>query len=129
MLFADKIFYFNFSNTHGFADSQTFIWVLTQSLSPLIIVLGALMRPYKITYLVPVYYYTIQLYWIFDPQLTLDDSLLHVYAGGVCVFVALASVIINNFFNRSIQNRATKINVLEEMLDLSMNIKNKRADE
>lgn len=87
------------------------------------------MRPYKITYLVPVYYYTIQLYWIFDPQLTLDDSLLHVYAGGVCVFVALASVIINNFFNRSIQNRATKINVLEEMLDLSMNIKNKRADE
>jgi hypothetical protein len=125
MLFSDKIFYFNLTNTHGFADSQTFVWVLTQSLSPLLIVLGALLRPYIISYLVPVYFYTIQLYWVFDPNLKLDDSLLHVYAGGVSILIAIVTILINKYFRKNLAVADMKITLLEEMLDLSMEINRK----
>ena len=125
MLFSDKIFYFELDNNHGFQDSQTFIWVLTQSLSPLIIVLGSLLRPYRSAYLVPVYFYTIQLYWVFDTSLKIDDQLLHVYAVGVTVFIAICAWLINRFFIKSVNQRNNKITFLEEMLDLSMEI-NKR---
>jgi len=129
ILFSDKIFYFELSNTHGFADSQTFVWVLTQSLSPLLIVLAALIRPYKVSYLVPVYFYTIQLYWVFDPALKLDDYLLHVYAIGVCFFIATAVLFINRFFNRTIAQKEARISLLEEMLDLSIELNKRKKDE
>jgi len=85
ILFTDKVFYFELNNTYGFKSSQAFIWVLTQTLSPLILVLGAVFKPYKISFLIPVYFYSIQLYWVFRPDIQFDDSLLQVYAIGCCL--------------------------------------------
>tara|TARA_R100001369_G_scaffold47280_2_gene73677 strand:- start:1709 stop:2095 length:387 start_codon:yes stop_codon:yes gene_type:complete len=126
ILFLDKVFYFELSNTHGFADSQTYIWVLTQSLSPLLIVVGSIFKPYKSAYLIPVYFYTIQLYWVFDTSLKIDDALLHLYALGVVFFTAITAYFINKYFRKAMRDRADKITLLEEMLDLNRFIKDKK---
>lgn len=86
MLFIDKISTFGITATFGYSDVQTMIWVLMQTLSPMILCFASLFKPYKIVYFGTIYFYFIQLYWVVYPDsLHLDDSLLNVYALGFCV--------------------------------------------
>ena len=126
MLFSDKIFYFSLDNTFGFSDTQTFIWVLSQSLSPVLLILGSVLRCYRISYTVPLYFYFIQLYWVFDASLKIDDVLLHIYAIGVVLFFCISALIISKIFTKALNERATKLNLLESMLDLSITISEKK---
>ncbi len=117
-LLSDKVFNFELENDYGFGDAQTFIWVLTQSISPLLLILGANFNPYKLAYTIPVYLYAIQLYWVFDTSLQFDDALLHVYAlGCVTVFVLLVRFI-HSKLHKARQERASRISLLERILDL-----------
>lgn len=95
LLFSDKVTTFGITETYGFKSAKTFIWVLTQTLSPLLLCFGAYLRAYKVSYFAPIYIYFIQLYWVFNARvLGLDDVLLHVYAFGFCIasFITLAFV-------------------------------------
>ncbi|TYP74238.1 hypothetical protein BD809_10456 [Aquimarina intermedia] len=88
MLFTDKISTFGIEETFGFSDVQTMLWVLCQTLSPMFLCFGAMLKPYKFVYFVPLYFYFIQLYWVIYPDVYhLDDALLHVYAFGFCILV------------------------------------------
>lgn len=119
ILITDKIYpNLQLSNNYGYQDTQTFIWVLSQTLSPFLILIAVFLKPYRISYMVPVYLYFIQMYWVFDPSLKWDDKLLHLYASGVVIsFIVLAiggSYIIQRAHNR----KAQKIQLLNSMLDL-----------
>lgn len=108
------------AETYGFADTQSFIWVFTQSISPLILMLGLIFRPYKIAITIPVYMYFIQLYWVFSPGVRFDDIYLQTYAiGAVAGFVALV-VTINWFFHNASDQRQRTIGQLEKALDLDL---------
>jgi len=87
ILFTDRVTTFGITNTYGFKDPETFIWIVSQSFSPILLAIGAMMRPYRVFYFVPVYIYSIQIYWVFDPTLQVDDPLLHLYAAGCSVGV------------------------------------------
>lgn len=120
ILFTDKIFSFELAETYGFADTQTFLWVFNQSISPLFIILGLIFRPYKIAIVIPVYMYFIQLYWVFNPAVRFDDVLLQTYAlGAVAGFIALV-VAINWFFHKASDQRQKTIGQLERALDLDL---------
>ncbi len=121
-LLSDKVFTFTLENNFGFEDTQTFLWVLTQSVSPLLLVVGANFKPYKLAYIFPVYLYSIQLYWVFDSGLYLDDPLLHVYAFGcVVVFIFLIRLIHIKLY-KARQERTSRISLLERILDLYIKI-------
>ncbi|MFD0862513.1 hypothetical protein ACFQ1M_09870 [Sungkyunkwania multivorans] len=120
ILFLDKVFYFEFDNNFGFKDTQTFIWVFTQSVSPMLLTLGALLRAHKLSYCIPVYFYAIQMIWVFDPTIKLDDALLHVYAIG-CVFIFFCLMIFIQFaFRLAFKRRNSQIAFLEEFGDLAI---------
>lgn len=120
ILFADKVFPYELSNNHGFADSQTFIWVFSQTLAPLLLVLGLVFRPYFIAITIPVYIYFIQMYWIFAPGVRFDDGLLQAYAiGTVAGFVTLIAAI-NWYFHNATNQRQRTISQLERALDLDL---------
>ena len=120
ILFADKIFPYQLSNNYGFADTQTFIWVLCQTLAPLLLIIGLVFRPYFISIIIPVYIYFIQLYWVFSPGVRFDDALLQVYAiGTVAGFVTLI-VAINWYFHHATNQRQRTISQLEKALDLDL---------
>ncbi|WP_271784523.1 hypothetical protein [Aquimarina algiphila] len=97
ILFADKVashFNFNLVNNFGYHDTETLIWVLSQTLSPLIILIASLFNPFKIAYLITIYTYTVQLYWVFQPNVTFDNFYLQVYAFGACTSFLLLSYMI-----------------------------------
>jgi len=122
ILLSDKVFTFKLENNFGFEDTQTFLWVFSQSISPVLLILGANFKPYKLAYIFPVYLYSIQLYWVFDSGLYLDDPLLHVYAlGSVVVFVLLVRFI-HIKLHKARQERTSRISLLERILDLYIKI-------
>lgn len=99
ILFSDKVLTFELENKFGFNKTSTFIWVVSQTLSPILMLLASVFKPYKTSYLIPVYIYTIQFIWIFQPQIRFDNYYLQTYAIGACIgFIALMYVInrINN---------------------------------
>lgn len=117
-LFTDKIITYEFQNLYGFADSQTFLWVASQTIGPIIFCIAAMFKPYKISYSIPIYFYTIQLYWIFDPSLKMDDLLLHVYAAGAVLLFLVIVRMINMYVFRASEEHLQQVRVLESLLDL-----------
>ncbi len=92
LLYLDKVIvYFGIEggNTFGFNDLETFVWILTQSLAPLLMIFAYPFRPYLTSFLIPVYCYAVQLVWIFQPEYTFDHMFLQAYAMGSCILFFL----------------------------------------
>jgi cytochrome c biogenesis protein CcdA len=123
ILFTDKVINLELTNNFGFKDSQTFIWAFTQTISPMILALGAAFRPYRLSYAIPVYFYFIQLYWVFNTQI--DDTLLHIYALGCSLGFILLILLVDRFLKRANHARNSKLTFLEKALDLSINLSRK----
>ena len=72
-------------------DFETYVWFLSQTISPMILMFGASLKPKNLMYAVPVYCYMLQLYWILmDYKIVNDDHLLQVYVIGTSVLVLAA---------------------------------------
>lgn len=100
LLFSDKILEalgIEGSNTFGFSSFSNFVWVFTQSIAPVLMILGFLLKPYFLSFLIPVYCYAIQVIWVFDPNLSYNNPSLHVYAIGSCILFLLLAVFINKY--------------------------------
>ena len=111
------------NNLYGFYDTQTFIWTLTQSFSPLLLIIGVVLRPYLIALSIPFYTFTIQLIWIFNPiRYKIDDPLLHLYALGSAFLFTIAAYIINSQINKAIKVENYKMTFLERTFDLSIKL-------
>ncbi|OEK08088.1 hypothetical protein A8C32_14730 [Flavivirga aquatica] len=132
LLFLDKILSLTGiegSNTFGFSNYSNFIWVLTQGIAPIILALGILLRPYFLSVLIPVYCYSIQIIWIFQPQYYYDNEYLHFYAIGSCFIFVLLFLFINKVSrikhknNLEIEQFIEKANTFMKEVDKSL-IKN-----
>ncbi|MFC7774069.1 hypothetical protein [Flavobacterium sp. GCM10027622] len=120
----DKIYTFHFTNNYGFYDSQTLVWTFTQMIAPIILILGFTLNPFKISFTVPVYLYSVQIYFIFS-SLTSDKGLVHLYAiGSVLLFIVC--VIVFNFIFKEERSKEEQITALEALLDLHIAIHAKK---
>ncbi len=100
LLFSDKILAalgIEGSNTFGFHNFSNFIWVFTQSIAPVLMIIGFLLKPYFLSLLIPVYCYAIQVIWVFDPNLSYNNPSLHVYAAGSCILFLILAIFINKY--------------------------------
>ncbi|MEM8506192.1 MAG: hypothetical protein AAF717_00120 [Bacteroidota bacterium] len=107
----------------GFKSPTSFIWSFFQSLTPLVLIFAFFFKPYRISYLIPIYIFSIQLYWVFDPSYQMDNPLLHVYAiGAVIGFIGLV-VIINVALHKARKEETGRRELTNLLLDL--HLKNK----
>ncbi|MEM9687773.1 MAG: hypothetical protein AAF934_12765 [Bacteroidota bacterium] len=100
LLFSDKILEalgIEGSNTFGFTNFSNFVWVFTQSIAPVVMIVGFLLKPYILSLLIPIYCYTIQVVWIFDPNMSYNNPSLHIYATGSCIIFLILAVFINKY--------------------------------
>ncbi|MFL1896201.1 hypothetical protein ACJRPK_10900 [Aquimarina sp. 2-A2] len=131
ILFTDKIATFNLTEIYGFADEQTLVWLVSQTLSPIILCIGVMLSPYKFSYFAPIYINFIQMYWIFNPEAyQLDDALLHVYAFGFCivvfVFIIFVVKVLNLIHN---ENKVLIRNIKKLTRHIAITIKGKYIKE
>jgi uncharacterized membrane protein len=85
ILFTDKVTTFGLTESFGYRNPETFIWMVSQSISPIMLCVGAMLKPFRFFYFVPIYVYFIQVYWAFDHELQVDDPILHIYAVGFSI--------------------------------------------
>lgn len=127
ILFSDKVTTFGITETYGFKSTKTFIWVITQTISPLLLCFGAFLGAYRLSYFAPIYIYFIQLYWVFNArELGLDDGLLHIYALGFCITTFIALVFISFLIKQlSKTNRILLSNIQKLTRHIGIDIKRK----
>lgn len=95
ILFTDKVTDFQLENNYGFKSTKTFIWVLCQTISPFLMAFASVFKPFKTSYLVPIYIYVIQIYWVFKPSVQFDDYYIQSYAVGACVLFLLFTYMVS----------------------------------
>jgi hypothetical protein len=113
ILYLDKVFKYldiEFVIPNKFVEAgivfQTFIWLWSQTLAPILIISGAMFRPYKLSYLIPLFCYSLQLYLLAFDTRVVDDTYIGLYAFGT--FVLILSVILgikwllHNLFQRKL---------------------------
>ncbi len=118
-LYLDKIFVFfniELSNNHGYSQTEEFIWSLSQTISPIIMVIGLYLKPYKEALIIPLFCYIIQLWFVLDSNLTVDRALTWVYVTGTLIFIILLVVGIQRFLNRKKQLSELKQRVMEKII-------------
>ena len=116
LLYLDKILVFSgvdSDSNFGFTTFYNFIWVLTQSVAPILLIIGSYFRPYKSSFLVAIYCYAVQIVWIFNPQ-HYDDLLFTLYSSFGLFIIILAIVIL---INRIIQMFNQKKSEDQEFID------------
>lgn len=96
LLVLDKIFDIldiESSHTFGYSNFSNFIWAFTQSVAPILMIIGFYMKPYKISFIVPVYCYCLQLIWVFGISHS-DQNMQYLYAFGISLlYVVLVFVL------------------------------------
>ena len=124
-LFSHKFIWWEFENNFGFGDTATFVWMVSILLCPMIaIFLGLVFKPFKTSYLVYVYLYTVQLYWLFSNQSNVDDYLLHVYATGAVAITIFLGYVISKakmMHDRSVIEANERIRLNEQKLEILKN--------
>ncbi|WP_340065161.1 hypothetical protein [Ascidiimonas aurantiaca] len=121
VLYLDKVFeYYNieFLIPNKFHETGLnftgFLWILAQTISPLLIILGSILRPYYFSYLIPVYCYILQLYFIlFDYQIV-DNHYITFYSLGTFILIVLVfhgiKELLYYMFRRKISKIKNQIN-------------------
>ncbi|QYS86284.1 hypothetical protein JJC03_15360 [Flavobacterium oreochromis] len=64
------VYSIRFNNNFGYNSSADLVWATSTTIAPLLLIIGANLRPYKISYIFPVYTYTTYLFWVFRGEKT-----------------------------------------------------------
>ncbi|MFK6999877.1 hypothetical protein [Flavobacterium oreochromis] len=115
------VYSIRFNNNFGYNSSADLVWATSTTIAPLLLIIGANLRPYKISYIFPVYTYTTYLFWVFRGEKT-DYGWSKFYAIFITllfVFFMIGMSKIKKKEKKEKEETKKKIMFLEKMLDLS----------
>lgn len=112
ILYSDKVLSFinlQFSIPEKFEqigmDFNTYIWLMSQTISPVLLIIVVFFKPYKISYIIPLYCYILQMYFIFMDYKIIDDSYLQLYTIGTTLLILVLIYSINRIYEYLITYR------------------------
>lgn len=122
ILYADKIIVFldlNFIMPSRYEeyDFETFIWSISVTLSPLLLILVATtnIKTFKEAYVVPLYAYTLQLWFLLFDLKVVDKDYLGWYTLGTCAIIIPIVIYFKRKEENSIKDRVRETK--EKLLD------------
>lgn len=121
-LFVDH-YNINFENTYGFSSTSNFAYSISIMISPLIIILASQLKPYRISYLVPIYIISLSLYWIFFSDEFSNKSYFNIYVFGFSIILLLVISLISILVNKEKQEAiatSSRMELLERVFDLTV---------
>ncbi len=131
-LFLDKVFVLLEieGNTFGFSSYSNFIWVLMTSFVPISLGLWHyIFKPYALAYLIPLYCYSIQIIWTFQPNIHADDIYLHIYALGSCVIFIILLIIFKSVLKHTRRQQELEKQIRTEATEIIELLKTKLVSE
>ena len=70
-------------------DPSFFIWLVGVTLSPMLIIVGSILKPYFYAYIVPIYCYVLQFYFILIDYSLVDNGYSYAYSFGITVVLLI----------------------------------------
>lgn len=119
ILYLDKIFLLfdiTLENTHGWKDTENYIWHLCQTISPVLIMYGMFLRAYYLSLIVPLFCYVLQFFFVMDSSVTMDKGSTWVYVIGTSVSIMVVFSIIRWSLSRIGKMKKLKIELMEEII-------------
>lgn len=89
-------------------DPSFFIWLVGVTVSPLLIIVGSILKPYFYAYIVPIYCYVLQFYFILIDYSLVDNGYSYSYSFGITVILLLIM-----HLARKSSERSTKLMIQE----------------
>lgn len=132
ILYLDKIYtYLDISveNLHGWSDQENYIWALTQTISPILIMIGLYLRPYFYSLLIPIFCYVLQFYFVLDSSMTIDKPMTWIYVSGTSLLLIFTIWITKKLLVRFEDIRNVKMNLMEEIIVADDEIIGKKINE
>lgn len=116
VLYLDKVFiFFNVSFTppekfiEAGVDFDAFLWFLAQTISPFLLIIGSILRPYNLAYMIPIYCYTLQLYFILFDYNYVDYDYIGIYSVGTSVLLVFIIIGIKTALHYLFQKKLFQI--------------------
>ena len=122
ILYLDKIYdYFNITidDLHGWSNQANYIWSLTQTISPILIMTGLYLRPFIISLFVPIFCYVLQFYFVINSDIVLDNPMTWLYVTGTSILILFTIRFIKKQLDYIASLNNLKIEVMEEIIDAS----------
>jgi hypothetical protein len=89
-------------------DLETFLWVLSVVISPLLLIIAAHLKTYKPVYVIPLFVYSLQLWFIFYDIKIVDRGYLGWYAAGTTLLIVASYIAYKRYEKISILKELTK---------------------
>lgn len=119
-----------FDNLYGFNSTSNFVFWFSMMLSQLILIIAAQFKPYRISYLSPVYIISLSIYWIMFTTDYDNKSYFNIYVLGfsiaLLIVVSLISVLVNKEKIET-ETHNSRVQLLERIFDLTV-LKIKKKD-
>ena len=112
-----------FKNIYGFNSTTNFVFWLSMMVSQLLLIIAAQFKPYRISYLAPIYIISLSLYWIFFSSEYDNKSYFNIYVLGFSIALLLVVSLISMIVNKEkieTENNNAKLALLENIFDLTV---------
>jgi len=132
ILYLDKIFtYYNIEieNLHGWSNQENYIWSLTQTISPVLIILGSYLRPYIVSFIIPIFCYVLQFFFVQKSSMIVDDPLMWIYIIGSSILILLVIIFLRNRLNYVDQVLNIKMGLMEKIIEVDNQILKEKDEE
>ena len=120
ILYLDKAFdYIGYEQTinSDYYSFSALVWTMCQSISPILLVIGANLKPLRVSYVIPLYCYSLQIFYIFFDLRIAEKHYTPYYAFGTSILIGILIILLKLLFNylRSLKN--TEIDLLESIIE------------
>lgn len=116
-------FKIEFDNLYGFNSTSNFVFWLSMMISQFVIIIASQFKPYRISYIVPVYIISLSLYWIFFSDDFSNKSYFNIYVLGFSIALLIAISLISVLVNKEKaqeQENSSRLELFERIFDLTV---------
>ena len=98
-------------------DQSLFIWFTTQTLTPIMICIGAWLKAYRVSIFVPIYAWFLQGYFLLFDAKIVDNTYLSIYALGTAVLLIFCIRVIDQITQKTLVRavKERKKSLVEEL--------------
>lgn len=125
ILYLDKIFLLldiTLENTHGWNDTENYVWHLCQTISPVLIMFGMYLRAYTYSWMIPLFCYVLQFFFVIDSSKTVDKGSTWVYVIGTSVLIMIVFAILKRSLAQIGKVKKLQVELMEEIIRADDNI-------
>ena len=110
-------------NNYGFNSTTNYVFFVSQWIAFLLVIIASQFKPYRISFIVPIYTVCLSFYWLYFTDQYSDKSYFSIYVLGFSILLLIVVTLIaliNKKEEKERDEKKTKLELLENIFDLTI---------